>query len=138
MDEKQDDQEDGGSESFLVFRSTDVLMELPLEFQWEVTRRHPYYLRFWELAHRHYQNAHNGADPREEAAVMILRGIGVATDPVSPDSELDELETGPVSKAWKNGAVAPAMFRTLVSVLFLGLPADGRRQVGQFLLESSE
>lgn len=41
----------------LVPRPPFQLRSLPIEFRWEVTRRHPYYQAWWILAKRHYDSA---------------------------------------------------------------------------------
>ncbi len=44
-------------ESWIILRPLEVLMDLPFTFRWEVTRRHPCYLRLWELARGHYSES---------------------------------------------------------------------------------
>jgi hypothetical protein len=39
----------------IIIRPAATLRDLPLEFRWEVTRRHPYYLTSWPYAKRHYE-----------------------------------------------------------------------------------
>src|SRR4051812_28018262 len=46
MNENEVPLQDGG----FVIRSLDILRQLPVEYRWEFTRRHPYYLFFWESA----------------------------------------------------------------------------------------
>jgi hypothetical protein len=33
--------------SWLLLRPPAATLSLPLEYRWEFTRRHPYYLQFW-------------------------------------------------------------------------------------------
>ncbi len=121
----------------IVLRSPAVLMDLPVAYRWEVTRRHPYYLRFWELAHRHHTQP--SADPLqralEQAAVALLLGIGVSGDPPSPGSSAESLGAGSLSQAWESGAVAPITFRGLVGMLLSDLPPELLVQVGRLFQE---
>ena len=127
-------------ESWFVLRPPTVLMEVPVAFRWEVTRRHPYYLRFWELAHRHHQQP--SADPQQRdlewSAVLILQGIGMGDDPPHPGTELENLGGGSLSQAWESGAVAPITLRGLVGLLLTALPPEARQEVGQFLVASGQ
>ena len=36
--------------SYFLIRPTEVVRQLTVEFRWEFTRRHPYYLQFWQPA----------------------------------------------------------------------------------------
>jgi hypothetical protein len=112
-------------------------MDLPVAYRWEVTRRHPYYLLCWELAHRHHTQP--STDPRqragEEAAVAILLGIGVSGDPPPPGSSPESLGAGILSQAWESGAVAPITFRGLLGMLLRDLPPDLLVQVGRLVQE---
>jgi hypothetical protein len=128
---------DAAEEPWLVLRPASVLLDLPLAYRWEVTRRHPYYLRFWQLAHgRHH---HPSSDPQqralEETAVAILLGIGVSGEPSAPGSSPESLGAGCLSQAWESGAVAPVTFRGLVSMLLADLPPELLVLVGRLLQE---
>ena len=85
---------------------------LPLKYRWEFTRRHPYYLQFWELAHRHYAGLLT--DPQEarwgQLAAYILLGIGVSGDPPPPTSGPDALQLNQLASAWHDGAAAPLTY----------------------------
>jgi hypothetical protein len=121
----------------LVLRPPAVLMDLPVAYRWEVTRRHPYYLRFWELAHRRHTQP--SVEPPQQAleqvAVLILLGIGVSGDPPSPGSSLESLGARGPSQAWESGAVAPVTFRGLIGMLLSDLPPDLLVQLGRLLQE---
>jgi hypothetical protein len=114
-------------------------MDLPMAYRWEVTRRHPYYLRFWEAAHRGHCGPRGDPTQRaqEEAAVLILLGIGVCGDPPSPGSDPESLGAGTLSQAWEAGAVAPVTFRGLINMLLVGLPPEARKEIGAFLFASA-
>jgi hypothetical protein len=123
------------AESWLIPRDHRLLMELPVAMRWEVTRRHPYYLRFWQLGHQHH--CQPATDPThrklEESAALILQAIGVTGDPPPPSASVEALGATGLSQAWKSGAVAPLSFRGLVGMLLTGLPVDALAAVGQLL-----
>jgi hypothetical protein len=127
------------SEPWFIPRSPGALLDLPIAYQWEVTRRHPYYLRYWQLAHRYHQQPSSEPTQRglEQSAALVLFGIGVTGDPPDPASP-QSLGTSALSNAWESGAVAPVTYRGLVGMLLTGLPANVRREVGQLLLASGE
>ena len=138
-----DNEKPQAGRSWLLLRPPAVIFSLPLEYRWEFTRRHPYYLQLWQLARRrHEQPRHE--DPservREEVASQILGGIGVSASVVPPDPQLGADALGPkdLGAAWEGGAVAPATFRTLAHMLLAALPAPQRSQLGRLLVESSE
>jgi hypothetical protein len=123
-------------------RPPEVTQSLPHEYRWEFTRRHPYYLRFWEAAHRHHQQ--QSLDPeqraKDEIASLILASIGVESSLCPPDPRLGPEAIGQreLGRAWESGAVAPATFRALGCMLFAALPPAQRSQLGRLLIESSE
>ncbi len=91
--------------SGIVPRPLPVLKELPIAYQWEFTRRHPYYLLFWEQAHRYLQDPDD--DTAEgmlgKAAVLLLTSIGVTGDPPPPGAGLEEVEASDLSRAGREG-----------------------------------
>src|SRR5690349_1899833 len=122
--------------SWIVTRSPTILMDLPVAMRWEVTRRHPYYLRFWELARQHHQQPATDPHQRdlEEAAVLILLAIGVHGEPPPPGAGVESLGGGQLSSAWESGAVAPISLRGLIGLLLASLPLDLCSQVADILL----
>jgi hypothetical protein len=122
-------------DAWLVVRPPAVLMELPLATRWEVTRRHPYYLHFWQAARRHHQQP--STDPLQraldEAAVLILLAIGVSCEPPPPSADWESLGASQLSRAWQSGAVAPVTLRSLVGMLLAALPPDACASVGEIL-----
>jgi hypothetical protein len=121
----------------LLVRPIQSLQDLPLRYRWEFTRRHPYYLMFWESAHRHY------AGTREDAcstllgkmAVELLLSIGVSADPPAPTAPFEALGASQLSKAWLDGAVAPLTYRALACLL-AELPYSACMEVGAKLLNT--
>lgn len=128
---------ESADESWIIPRPPAVLMELPFAFRWEVTRRHPYYLRFWPLARKHYADPSPDAARRslEVSAALILTAIGVTGPIPEPSASPESLGIGSLSQGWESGAVAPVTFRGLVGTLLTGLPADALVQLGQLFTE---
>lgn len=128
--------------SWLLLRASQTLLPLPLAYRWEFTRRHPYYLRFWEAAVRFHSNPSDDPAQRlfEQTAVQILGGIGISPSvaPVNPKTGVDAFQSTALGEAWVGGAVAPATFRTLAGMLLAALPAAQRAELGRLLTESSE
>jgi hypothetical protein len=123
----------------LLFRPIQSLQDLPLEYRWEFTRRHPYYLMFREPAHCHY--AGKSKDPYSvllgQVAAEILLAIGVSGDPPSTTASFEALGASQLSKAWLDGAVAPLTYRALATQL-AELPRAARLEVGAKLLASCD
>src|SRR2546421_596124 len=73
-------------------RPVGFLQLLPIEYQWEFTRRHPYYLTFQPLAHRHYAGLLTSAQEKAlgQFAVVALLTIGVSGDPPPPDASAED------------------------------------------------
>jgi len=126
-------------ESWMVPRVTGDWLDLPVPYRWEVTRRHPYYIRFWERVHRHLQDPSNDPERRSEgaSAQLILQAIGVAFDPPAPGTSAEAIGTTGLGRVWEGGAIAPLSYRVLTGMLLTGLPADARAVVGRFLLDSA-
>jgi hypothetical protein len=112
-----------------------ILNGLPVEFRWEFTRRHPYYLLFWESAHEHWQNPSCDEARRKmgEAATLMLRLIGVTGDPPPLATKFGEMDETRLARAWSQGAIAPLSFRSLALTMLHGLPPDSRQVVADLL-----
>lgn len=102
---------DRAGESWFVPRSCPHLLHLPVTTRWEVTRRHPYYLRFWRQVRDHYrQPATPGtvAAAQAESAKLVLAGIGVGGEPPPPDASADDLGASALGGLWAVGRPRPA------------------------------
>jgi hypothetical protein len=126
----------------LLFRPIEVVQQLSAEYRWEFTRRHPYYLSFWQAARDFHERPSTDDATRllQQAASLILAGINVApnTPPPDPREEFTKLGMASVGSGWQNGAVAPAMIRTFAHMLLVVLPKEERSQLGRLLNESAE
>ncbi len=129
----------GIPEHGILGRPPVILNELPVEFRWEFTRRHPYYLLFWQMAHEHWQNP--SCDEVRwkmgEAATLMLQLIGITADPPPPATKFGEMDETRLADAWRQGAIAPLTFRSLAVTMLHGLPPDSRQVVADFLTRPS-
>ena len=120
----------------------EVVKQLPVEFRWEFTRRHPYYLQFWQPAREFHEqpSTDEAIHALQEAASVILVAVNVAQNvsPPDPRNEFAMLGADVIGSAWEGGAVAPAMIRTLAHMLLLMLPKDERAQLGRLFNESAQ
>ena len=116
--------------SLLVPRPLSVLQGLPVADQWEVTRRHPYYLLYWKYAQR-FQRKESRCELETEldhVATIILYLIGVARDYPPPYTDAAEFTRG-MLPAWLNGAIAPLTYRTMAASLIMGLSPACRKVI---------
>ena len=140
--DNDNDSENLSSSSWFLLRPTEVTKLLPVDYRWEFTRRHPYYLRYWEAAAQHHQSP--STDPQqlqfEELATLVLGSLGISETmaPPHPRSDADEIGISGLENAWAKGAVAPATLRTLAAMLLVALPPSARMQFGRLLAESAE
>lgn len=112
------------------------LRSLPIEFRWEVTRRHPYYQINWQFAgDEHRQSVL--PDPLSfllrQSALAILGLIGVSSEPPNPAKEFAELDAEGMNAAWLSGAVQPISNRGLFAMLLTALPKETLREIGALL-----
>lgn len=116
--------------SQLVPRPLSVLQGLSVADQWEVTRRHPYYLLYWEYAQR-YQRQKSRSELEAEldfASTMILYLIGVTRDYPPPSTEASEFTRG-MMPSWLNGAIAPLTYRAMAASLITELSPSCREVI---------
>jgi hypothetical protein len=123
----------------IIARSPEILNELPPKYRWEFTRRHPYYLLFWEAGLQHRQQPSDVSVERMlgEAAILVLRQIGVMNVIVPPGTNSEELELEGMTNAWQDGAIAPLTFRRIVGAMLTCLPPESRSAIGDFLIQSA-
>jgi hypothetical protein len=123
----------------IIGRPPEQLHDYPVQVRWEVTRRHPYYLLFWEEALRYRREAPGDRSDRTilgHAAVLMLGSIGVTGEPVGPETGFEELIEGHPDPTFLTGSVQPITFRAVVAMLINGLPPAERREVGLLLLSA--
>jgi hypothetical protein len=126
-----------GQPDDIVRRPIGQLHNLPIKMRWEITRRHPYYLTFWERAQRYHRGDLVGAEQQllgYIATLVLGGGIGVFGEPVSPATPAMEI-TGN-NPSFLTGSVQPLTMRHLVSTILTGLPPADRAVVGSLLLNS--
>ena len=116
------------------------LRSLPINFRWEVTRRHPYYQGWWKAAHSHHRQEarkHPAESLLRQAGVVILAAIGVSGEPPDPATSFSDLEEADLKPAWLSGAVHPITFRGMAAILLSALPKDTLGKLGMLFLEAA-
>lgn len=124
----------------VVARPPFQLTSLPAQYRWEVTRRHPYYQQWWQLARDHHQNAptsHQADESFRIAALTMLSSIGVSGEPPHPETDFEDLDANQVDTTWLSGAVQPMTLRGIASLLIAALPKETVGYVGMMLMEAS-
>lgn len=120
-----------------VARPPFQLRSLPIPIRWEVTRRHPYYLTYWNTARLHIRGELAG-DPVGQllgpTARAVLFSIGVTGEPVDPAQFFEVLGEEELDRAWLSGAVHPITCRGLAGLLLGSLPKDTLQTIGSILL----
>jgi hypothetical protein len=125
----------------IVRRPEGQLRDYPIDLRWELTRRHPYYLLFWETASRYRRNElsdHPGAEWVGMLAAVMLGMIGVHGEPISPASNAEALREGNYDLSFLTGTVQPITMRALVAMLLSALPTHEQRAVSMLLSMASD
>ena len=124
-----------------IGRPSGQLHDYPVEVRWEVSRRHPYYLVFWNDALLYRQSEPDDQSPQaliRHAATIILSAIGVTGEPVAPETDFANLFEGDSNPAFLTGTVQPMTFRAIVSMLVHWLPPTVIADVGSILKVASD
>jgi len=123
----------------IIPRPPGQLHDFPIDIRWEVTRRHPYYLAFWEEVRR-YRQGQLGDSPEHMlfgyAAALVLGAIGVSGEPVDPALPFSEIIGHEDDPSFLSGSVQPMTLRSVVAMLLTTLPPEERAFVGSLLLNS--
>ena len=97
-------------------RTADRLNDLPMELRWEVVRRNPDYVFYWDLARDHLTSQM----PRElraqragEIAIAMMREIGIGGVPPDPALGFNELDDKAISPEFLLGAITPLTYRQI-------------------------
>jgi hypothetical protein len=125
----------------LVYRPSTQLHDYPIDVRWEVSRRHPYYLQFWELAALYRQNKLVGHPVEEwlgKLAVIMLQAIGVQGEPISPETRAEVLRDGGYDPSFLTGTVQPITMRGIIVMLLSALPTHEQRIVSTLLSMASD
>lgn len=126
---------------FFLPRPKGQVQSLPAEFRWEVTRRHPAYVSFWEPAGEFFASLGN-ATPQEgmvrPIAAAIVNAVGVSGAAPDPSLEFDELGDQGNSNSWRSGAISPLTLRGMIDRLLVVLKPEEFRQIMQSMLDAME
>jgi len=127
----------------LLMRPPNQLQDLPTEFRWEATRRHPYYIIFWSDVLRYRQQQDQSENPAEVllqyAASMMLGIIGIHSEPVDPSTSFKELDgDDDLDPAFLSGAVQPMTFRSMATAMINALPRAELMGLGAHFINAAD
>jgi len=106
----------------LVPRSANELVDLPLQYRWEFTRRHPYYQLSWQIARKYRRNEFAPGSIENDmglVAMHLLGIIGVTGMPADPTLSFEEL--GDTDPSLLSGSVQPMTLRNMLTLLIRAL-----------------
>lgn len=122
-------------------RPVGQLHDYPLEIRWEVTRRHPYYLSFWDYALAGPAGSAPATDiplTRQFIAWHMLGLIGVQGMPYDPATSAEDMLGRDLDPLFLSGSIQPMTMRAMAALLIQMLPANERHFLGQMLLSSRD
>jgi hypothetical protein len=123
----------------IVRRPPDVINGLSPPQQWEVTRRHPYYLLFWQQASSANEADSEAGQLLRDAARLILTAINFVGPPQPPSKSAEDLGITAQSGAFRHGAVSRVTVRSLVGMLASPVfPNETKRAIAELLLRSCD
>jgi hypothetical protein len=120
----------------LLPRSPYVLQQLPLDYRWQFTRRHPYYLSLWQYARRDFVPSAPDDPLFAEKAPLVLLLLGVTGDP--PDPATPTLSDGSTFAHWESGAVSRPTNFSLAYALVAGLSPSELSLLSGLLFETAK
>ncbi len=126
---------------FFLPRPVEQFRSLPVEFRWEMTRRHPAYVSFWKPADEFFASVLNATAQEEVVrpiAAAIVNAVGVSGAAPDPSLEFDELGDQGSSNSWRSGAISPLTLRGMISRLLVVLKPEDFRQIMQSMLDAME
>lgn len=124
----------------LIGRPAGHLQSLPLRTRWEASRRHPYYLTYWQLAKDYLTEP---TDDKEANLVrfhahIMLGMIGVIGIPVDPAVCFDQLDDEATDPGFLSGAVTPLTYRSLLINVISVFDLEELRIIGGLLLTAAD
>lgn len=129
----------GENEPGAIVRPPQQLHDLPVKFRWEATRRHPYYLTFWQNALR-YRSGDGGAEPAERmllwAAHLMLATIGAFGSPINPGTNFEDLDDGSLDPAFLSGSIQPISMRAIATMFMRNMPPAELAVIGAFFMNA--
>jgi hypothetical protein len=126
---------------WLVPRPRHLFEHLPLQYQWEFTRRHPYYIMFWNPAEWDFLDQVGSTGLQNsvhECRALILAQIGVGTSTIPPERDWQEIEPGEEWSAWTSGAMRRLSILSLVVALADSSSKDTLKSLGFLFWELSQ
>lgn len=120
-------------------RPVGQLLRLPLRYRWEVTRRHPYYLDWWQQLGSHIDSSDETLAEREQSntAFAILGQIGVSSANYDPSSEFADIARDQPIPAWMTEGIQLQTFSNLAGILVGIMPSKLLSEVGKIMIAAS-
>ena len=134
---------DSNAESFqlnglkLFLKKPQHLMRQSLPNRWEVTRRHPHYLEYWEAASKIIRSESGEVSQTRslDLARLILLGIGISNQYPPPDTPFEKLDDHILASIWIDGVIAPQTMRSLLLNLINSLSPQGCLVAGTLMYQ---
>lgn len=118
-------------------RSPHVFHQLPLDYRWQFTRRHPYYLTFWRYARGDFVHEAPDDPILAEFAPQVLLLIGVTSEPFDPAKPHLDDDTSRYSH-WESGAVTKPTNLSLAYALVAGLSQSDLSLLSHLLFQTAQ
>lgn len=125
--------------SGFVARPPNQLLNYAVEYRWEFTRRHPYYLGLWQSASHHPKLTLDSPEEERRIALVARFGlslIGVNGDPVPPGTPFEQLSGG--DPTFLCGSMQPITIRSIVGLLLGQLSPESKQEIGRYLVFDSD
>ncbi|MFK7770341.1 MAG: hypothetical protein AB8B55_24230, partial [Mariniblastus sp.] len=117
------------------------LRSLPVNFRWEVTRRHALYQIYWTSRVSSLELPEDDDATLEELvdgiAFVALAKIGITGERPDPALNFDDLDESTLQESWLSGSIEPITNRGLVKLLIASLPKATLKQVGTAMVYAS-
>jgi len=126
---------------WLIPRPRRLIEHLPLQYQWEFTRRHAYYVMFWNVSEWDRFCAQLDlplAEPLKDIARIILAQIGVGDSEIPPERSWDDIAPDDQWSAWTTGAVSRVSIRDLAAQCSGNLSKDTLRSLSCLFWKAAE
>lgn len=121
------------------------LRDVPPEWRWELTRRHPYYVAYWPIVRLYLRGEtfieRYGAELGPlvgKFATATLATIGVVGDPPDPATDYDKLADAGDRPVFIGAAIRPLTLRQAAIMLLANLPPEVRAHLADVFAKSAE
>jgi hypothetical protein len=124
-----------------VGRPEGQLQDLPFDYRWEVTRRHPYYQVWWRPAGRYFKGEPSSSEDfpgQGQLAAAFLRLIGVIGEAPDPATDATTLSAAVGGNFYLGDTIQPLTLRQTAKLLIDALPTADRAFLGAVFSVSAD